>query len=224
MSAKPSSNIKKRGSIHEYPIGAYESEQIKIKKLFSKRRRKLMDSTYVINLTAKVIERSESKYWKDAVTEWKIDDCEEDESCSSECICGKENIKYLYTIRNILNGNTLFPIGSSCIKKFNRTDMNEEISLRESTFKLLHAVEDNKYLSLSTELFSRKLLKWLYEQGAFDTPYNRYDGEEDYDFMLEMFNKRNKSAITVKQDKKIKAILLNSIKPFLQSALAEKVK
>ena len=47
-----------------------------------------------------VIRSSESDNWKDAVVEWDIDDCEEDLSCSSECVCGKENIKYLYTIRN----------------------------------------------------------------------------------------------------------------------------
>lgn len=171
-----------------------------------------------------VIKYSESEYWEDVVTEWEIVDCEEDDSCSSECICGKENIKYLYTIRNVLNGNELFPIGSSCIKKFNRTDMNEETALRESTFRLLHAVGSNKYLSLSTELFSRKLLRWLYEQGAFNTPYNHFNGKEDYEFMLQMFNKKDKNKMTVMQDKKIKAILLNSIKPFLQKILAEKVR
>lgn len=168
-----------------------------------------MDNTYVENLIMEVIKHSESKRWEDAVTEWKIDDCEEDDSCSSKGICGKENIKYLYTIRNELNGKVLFPIGSSCIRKFNRTDMNEEIVLRESTFKLLHAVGDNRYLSLSTELFSRKLLRWLYENGAFNTEYNQYGGYGDYEFMLRMFNKRDKNAITEKQDKKIKAILLN---------------
>lgn len=100
----------------------------------------------------------------------------------------------------------------------------EEIALIESQFKLLHAVEEHRYLSLSQELFSRKLLGWLYEQGAFDTAYNRYDGEEDYEFMLTMFNKRNKDSITLKQHKKIKAILLNSISPFLERRLSGKVR
>ena len=76
----------------------------------------------------------------------------------------------------------------------------------------------------SSELFSRKLLRWLYEEGAFDTEYNDYDGEDDYEFMLKMFNKRDKDSISLKQDKKIKALLLNAIKPFLQDRLAEKVR
>ena len=183
-----------------------------------------MKNTYTENLIATVIYHSESNNWESAVTEWEIYDCEEDESNSETCICGKENIRYLYTIRNILNGSELFPIGSSCIKKFNRTDFNEEISLTESMFKLLHAVEDNRYISLSSDLFSRKLLKWLYEQEAFDTQYNNFDGDEDYQFMLKMFNKRDKSSITIKQDKKIKAILLNSIKPFLLGKLSCKIR
>lgn len=183
-----------------------------------------MESAYVKNLIMRIIQNSESSIWEDAVKEWEITDCEEDDSASEICICGKENIKYLFTIRNTINGNMLYPIGSSCIKKFNRADMKEETSLYESMFKLLHAVESNRYLSLSPELFSRKLLKYLFEQGAFDTEYNDFDGKEDYEFMLKMFNKRDKSSISMRQDKKIKAVLLNSIKPFLQNKLAEKVK
>ena len=184
-----------------------------------KRGEFMMNSVYVEKMIQTVVKYSESNYWKDAVNEWRIDDCEEDDSCSGRCICGKENIKYLYTIRNSINGEKLYPIGSSCIKKFERADMNEEISLREGTFKLFHAVENNMYLSLSPDLFSRKLLKWLYEQGAFNTLYTNYNGMEDYRFMLKMFNKRDKSSISPRQNKKIKAILLNSIKPFLLNTL-----
>ena len=183
-----------------------------------------MENTYINNLIRTVVNNSESDTWQEAVTEWEIYDCEEDESCLEVCICGKENIKYLYTIRNVYNDKLLFPIGSSCIKKFNRTDLRAETALIEGQFKLLHAVEENRYLSLSSELFSRKLLRWLYDQGAFDTSYNHYDGENDYDFMLKMFNKRDKDSITINQDKKIKAILLNSIKPFLQKELSDKIR
>ena len=100
--------------------------------------------------------------------------------------------------------------------------MIAETNLIESQFKLLHAIEDNKYLSLSTDYFSRKLLKWLYDEGVFNSAYNHYDGRTDYEFMLKMFNKRDKTAISTKQDKKIKAIILNSIKPFMQEKLSDK--
>jgi hypothetical protein len=70
--------------------------------------------------------------------------------------------------------------------------------------------------------FSRKLLRHLYEIGAFKpTQYNNYNPEEDYQFMLDMFNKRSR---TMKQEKKATAIILNSIKPFLYEMLQNKVR
>ena len=102
--------------------------------------------------------------------------------------------------------------------------MREKTALIEGEFKLLHAVEDGMYLSLSSELFSRKLLLWLYQEGAFDTEYNNYKGTQDYEFMLKMFNKRDKSSINAKQQKKINAILINSVKPFLRKKLAKKIR
>ena len=183
-----------------------------------------MPSRYVSNLIKKVIDLSEGDDWETAVTEWEIVDCEEDDSLRMSCICGKEHLYYLFTIENKLNGNQLFPIGSSCIKKFGRNDLDEDASIREQMFKLLHAVENNQFISLSTELFSRKLLRKLYEEGAFDSDYNDYDGFCDYDFMLKMFNKRDKSYITARQQSKIRAIIVASIRPFLQDRLSRKIR
>lgn len=184
-----------------------------------------MASVYVKNLIMKVVDNSEASAWEDAVKEWEISDCEEDETATERCICGKENIRYLFTIRNIYNGNKLYPIGSTCIKKFEREELKEEVNIYEGMFRLLHAVENGAFLSLSPELFSRKILKALYDKGAFrPTEYNGYNGKEDYKFLLDMFNKRNKDSITQKQRKKITAILLNSIKPYLEQQLNDKVK
>lgn len=180
-----------------------------------------MGNTYVENLISTVVNCSDASTWKDAVLEWKIADCEEDSSCSSRCICGKENIKYLYHIQNKCNGSQLFPIGSSCIGKFERKDLIAETELIESQFKLFHAIKDKKYLSLSTDYFSRKLLRWLYDEGAFDTEYNHHNGQSDYEYLLKMFNKRDKESISANQDRKIKAIILNSIRPFMQKKFAE---
>lgn len=182
-----------------------------------------MGNAYIDNLVCKVIESSKANTWDAAVLEWEITDCIEDPSCTSTCICGKENLKYRYTITNTKTYKHLIPIGSSCIHKFERKDLDEKTSLTEQTFRLLHAVEQNKYLTFSSDLFSRKLLLWLYNEKAFSTAYNGYNGIKDYEFMLKMFNKRDKSSITPAQDKRIKAILLNSIKPFLQRKLSDKI-
>lgn len=159
-------------------------------------------SIYRENLIQTVINNSNAKNWNDAVLEWDIADCIEDDTCSESCVCGKFGLRYLYTISNVRNGNALFPIGSCCILKFNRIDLNEEISVRESMFRLLHAVEDNQFIELSPKFFTRKLITELYECGAFDTEYNGFDGEEDYNFFLKMFSKRKKKILLIKCTKK----------------------
>lgn len=179
-------------------------------------------SPYYQNLLKQVVENSESNNWASAVSEWEIVDVEEDDERLESCVCGKEYLRYLYTIENRLNGNILYPIGSQCIRKFGREDLADEINVKEQMFKLLHAVEENQFLTLSSDFFSRKLLLYLFEQGAFkETKYNGFDSSKDYYFMLDMFNKR---ARTPNQEKKATAIILNSIKPFLQEELEGKIK
>ncbi len=178
-----------------------------------------MASVYAENLIRTVIESSEASDWASAVEEWDIVDCEEDRKLESACICGKERLRYLYTIQNRYNGNELYPIGSSCIRKFERDDLDEEISVREGMFKLLHAFDDREFITLDSRLFSRKLLMYLYEEGAFPgTSYNDFDGRNDYQFLLDMFNKR-KESISSAQQRKINAIMVNSILPFLRRTL-----
>lgn len=66
------------------------------------------------------------------------------------------------------------------------------------------AMERGERIELTSKYFSKKLLYALYEEGAFaPNKYNRYDGTNDYQFMLDMFNKRNKSEITEQQHRKI---------------------
>lgn len=181
-----------------------------------------MSSIYVNNLIKTVIEKSVSMSWDTAVLEWEIDDVIEDEDNESSCICGKENIRYLFTIKNINNQNKLFPIGSSCIKKFDREDLNELTLVNEKLFKLFHAVEANEFISLNSEYFSRKVLKYLFDQGAFiPNNYNNFNAENDYNFMLKMFNMRSEP--TEKQLKKIRGIIVSSIKPYLKQLLNDKV-
>lgn len=50
-----------------------------------------MEGTYVKNLICKVIYKSESNNWDNAVMEWEIIDCEEDENA----------LKYAYVEKRI---------------------------------------------------------------------------------------------------------------------------
>lgn len=169
------------------------------------------------NLVEAVLEKSESKIWEEAVKEWEVYDCREDENCSTRCVCGKEGLRYLFTIRNAINKHKLYPIGSSCIKKFGIDDLYIEATLWEQEFKLYNAISNNQFINLKNGLFSRKLLKKLYDEGAFKaTEYNHFKPYCDYQFLLDMFNKREPSE---KQMKRCTAIILNSIKPFIKEKL-----
>ena len=173
-------------------------------------------------LTKAVLEKSVSKNWDTAVKEWDLMDTSEDVTVSSICVCGKPGIRYLHRITNLFNDQTIYPVGSCCIKKFNRADLNEKIEVKEKLFELYQAVGSNKFLSLSTELFSRKLIMYLFKEGAFESNNPNYSALNNYTFFLKMFNKRDKESITPAQDKKIKAILLNNIRPFIRKQLAGK--
>lgn len=175
-----------------------------------------MSSKYYENLIRKVIENSSSNTWEEAVKEWEIVYCIEDEECVSQCVCGKENIKYLYLIHNTITDKQLFPIGSTCINKFNREDFNEEIKIKEGLFKLMHAIVNDEKIEMNAKYFSKKILYALYENGAFsDNQYNKFNAYNDYQFLLDMFNKKDKYSITNKQHKKINGLIAYSIKPYL---------
>ena len=90
-------------------------------------------------------------------------------------------------------------------------------------YRLAHAMERGERIELTSKYFSKKLLYALYEEGAFaPNKYNRYDGTNNYQFMLDMFNKRNKSEITEQQHRKIRGLIAYSIKPFLRERLKYK--
>ena len=78
----------------------------------------MKNSSYVTKLILTVIKFSESKEWSSARYEWEICNFEEDDSLSESCICGKEHLKYLFTIKNRLNNNEFYPIGRSGMNKF----------------------------------------------------------------------------------------------------------
>lgn len=179
-------------------------------------------SQYEQNLIQEVINNSNSKNWKEAVLEWGVTDCREDESYSNSCICGKERLRYLFEITNNKNGIKLYPIGSSCIKKFKRKELNEVTTVSEKLFKLLHAIQNKSFISLNSEHFSRNLLAYLYRENVFKAnKYNNFNPINDYEFLLKMFNQRNEP--TNSQKKKINALIVVSIKPFLEEQLNNKI-
>lgn len=167
-----------------------------------------------------VLNNSESKKWDIAVNEWDLSNEVIKENAESMCICGKEGIKYCYEITNIKNGNKLFPIGSSCIKKFGREDLNEKLKIKIELRRLRELIYKRKEIELNGENFSKKLLEHFFNAGVF-TPdkYNNYNGQKDYEYFLKIFNKRKKENISITQAMKIKAIINKKIKPYIMKAV-----
>lgn len=181
---------------------------------------------YEETLFNRVIELSQSKHWEDAVNEWKIVSCEEDLVGASQCICGREDIKYLYTLQNNLTGNTLHPVCSGCIYGFGREDLIKEAEMKKSLFKLLHTLEESSSIILNPDFFTVDILQYLYEQGAFlPVKYNEYNGYNDYSFLLAMYKRIRKASTWVKPDitkaqyRKMSAIIRNSVLPYLRGNL-----
>ena len=179
-----------------------------------------MGNLYTDHLIGTVIEFSVADDWEGARREWEVVGCEIDETHSATCICGKEGLRYVYTIANTETGEILSPIGSSCIKKFEQSDMDEELAGWQQAIKLMEEaarIGKEDYVHLHSGSYSRKLLYFLYEQDAFrPTKYNGYDGYNDYLFLLDMFNG---GFCSEAQERKCQAIIMQSIRHILPRRL-----
>lgn len=175
-----------------------------------------MSNSY--RLPSIVLEASSSKTWDVAVSEWHVVGCHDNGDASGDCLCGHEGIRYEFTIKNSVNGNELSPIGSTCILKFENDDLKNEVEDWRAAIKLLEALEERKpgvrLDGMNRDYFSRRLYMFLYEKGAFPpNKYNGYDGRNDYEFMVKMFNKR--TAPTERQRLKMSMVLNRGIFPWL---------
>jgi hypothetical protein len=166
----------------------------------------------------KVIEdNSVAAHFHDAVHEWAVVAVEEHPENEGECLCGQQNLLYMYTIYNSEKQETLSYIGSQCVHHFKRQDLDVQVSVFSQLLALKRDIEARKQITLTSDHFSRALVDWLFAEGAFNNERNGYNGEGDYAFFLKMFNKRKKEDISDSQNKKIWAMLNYQVKPFIQN-------
>ncbi len=168
------------------------------------------------SLMGAVVAGSFASTWDQAVFEWDVTDVDEDPTSSNMCVCGQPDLVLLYTIRNRYTGAVLFPIGSTCVNHFGRRDLNQQIAVLKGLLRLRGAIEARQPIVIEAPLFSKAMLNDLYEQGAF-TPdqWNYQDGSNDLAFLLRMFNKRDRAAISGGQRRKAQAIIMQKIVPFV---------
>ncbi|PRY67699.1 hypothetical protein B0I08_106307 [Glaciihabitans tibetensis] len=163
-----------------------------------------------------VTEASTASKWKTGVLEWEVTSVAEHPTGEGECVCGQTNLLWLYTITNTHNGAELFPIGSTCVNHFERTDLNRQIAVFRKLVHIRSAAREGRQIALTTEYFSRAVLDYLYDVGAF-TPdqYNENDGWNDWEFLRKMFGVRDKTEISPKRQWKIRKILDQKAVPFV---------
>lgn len=102
-----------------------------------------MSNTY--KLIEVILANSESENFQDAKHEWAIKDYNLSEN--EQCICGKLHIKQCYTIINSNNNKKLYPVGSECIKKFERDDLLNSMKIfgnKNTIFKNSKGMHDGK--------------------------------------------------------------------------------
>lgn len=151
-----------------------------------------------------------------AVNEWTVTAVEEEPTGDGECICGQQELRYMYTIENPQSGRTLRYIGSTCVQHFESKDLDLQVSVFRELFELQKKFRANKAVEMNADYFSRESLKWLHQEKAFPaTQYNGQDGANDYQFLLDMFNKHHKEDITSKQRGKINGLISYQIRPMV---------
>ncbi|MFC3297885.1 hypothetical protein [Clavibacter michiganensis] len=139
---------------------------------------------------------------------------ENDPAGRGVCVCGKTGLVYLYTINNLHTRQSLFPIGSVCVDLFEVAELTADVSVLRGLFELRSAFEGGMRVTLAGEYFTRALLADLWENGAFPSnEYNRGNGENDYKFLLDMFNSRHEPS--TRENKKIWVLINKAIKPFV---------
>jgi hypothetical protein len=163
-----------------------------------------------------VIDMSVASKWKTAILEWAVTSVEEHPDSEGECICGQTNLLWMYTITNVTNHAEMFPIGSSCVNHFERSDLNQQVAVFRKLVQLRGAARAGSQITLTTEYFSRAVLDYLFDAGAF-TPdqYNGDNGENDWEFLRKMFGIRDKTTINSKQQWKLMKLLEQKIVPFV---------
>lgn len=102
------------------------------------------------------------------------------------------------------------------IKKFHNKALSSDVDVYKKLFKLYEAIRKREFIVIGPKHFSRKLLLYFLEQDVID--------ESGYDFLLKMFNKRDKGCITDRQQKYIDGLIGFKVKPYLAQKLTSKIR
>ena len=177
-----------------------------------------MPGLYFDALVRMVIEHSKASTWRLAVREWDVVGCEEDPARRRKCICGHESPVLRFTIKNRVTGSVLSPVSAECLGRFGKEGIADDVDCWRRSFALMHLAErreDAPAQSVDLRLLDAKLLRFLYDRGAFrPTGTDGFRSYNDYAFLVEMLGRRY---ISSADQARVDSIVHDQIRPFLKA-------
>lgn len=113
------------------------------------------------NLIEIINQNSTSENFQMNSREWSVMECIDQGEDTERCICGKEGIRYCYRIYNKKTNKSLYPIGSSCIKKFNNEDMNSQMKTLTELADFKRYLKEAVLLAITKNEYNPIDFKWL---------------------------------------------------------------
>ena len=94
--------------------------------------------------------------------------------------------------------------------------MSASVTVLHRLLELRAAFIAQKRVDITSEYFSRAVLAYLWQNGAFPpNEYNRSNGDNDYKFLLDLFNQQHE--FTQKEERKVWVLLNRTIKNFVMN-------
>lgn len=136
--------------------------------------------------------------------EWDVLSQEDIGTPDETCVCRHEGLRYLNTIGNKVTGATLFPIGSTCVKKFDNDAMTTSMG---DLYLLGEAAAAVRSGSLNREVYSRRLIELLGLLEVIEP--------ENVRFLLRLFNRGPNYEMPRHVAKQVEKVVTTQIIPYL---------
>lgn len=169
----------------------------------------LSNSSWAKRLLGTAVSLSQSETWARAKREWKVL-YEDDAGAPTEtCVCGHEGLRYLNMVRNRVTGARLYPVGSSCVERFEDDRIAEEqADARALRVLRQHAVAGD----LDRPHYSRRAIDALHRELVIDA--------DEHALLKRLFNAGPKANIAEHDVTLLRAVVGSRVVPYLLNAEA----
>lgn len=169
-------------------------------------------------LAEKILENSEAKTLRAALTEWTtIAKIHNEIDGSIRCLCGQPGIKDWYELKNQRNGKVLIHIGANCITYFtSATDYLPAQHLKKLG-QLKQTAQGTNLPTFSQRHFPKGLIDYLWQNDVFvERSENGFHAYRDYQRFSELVYKGGRRAAHSPEEyAELTALWTQYIKPFL---------